>query len=143
VEIVGQRRCRRWRLRYRRDLHAIDALEALADTGLATSAVKGSVWALFLSGGRLVGHDPAVPELALALATPSRLASTGAVSDTVPPSVFKRMQAKFPTAAIAVLEFTGTWDELVPGSARLTHFVTPRDLGTSANQGSGRRHRRL
>jgi 8-oxo-dGTP diphosphatase len=29
----------RWRLRYRRDLHAIDALEALADTVLATSAV--------------------------------------------------------------------------------------------------------
>ncbi len=29
----------RWRLRYRRDLHAIDALEALAGTVLATSAV--------------------------------------------------------------------------------------------------------
>jgi 8-oxo-(d)GTP phosphatase len=29
----------RWRLRYRRDLHAIDALEALADTVLATSAI--------------------------------------------------------------------------------------------------------
>ncbi len=79
----------------------------------------------------IVGHDPAVPELALALATPPRLADTGAVSDTA--GVFERMRAKFPTAAIAVLEFTGTWEEIVPGSARLTHFVTPRDLGTSAN----------
>jgi len=90
----------------------------------------------------IVGHDPAVPELALALATPSRPVGTVAVSGTGPPSVFERMRAKFPTAAIAVLEFTGSWDELVPGSARLTHFVTPRDLGTSTNQGSGRRDRR-
>ena len=90
----------------------------------------------------IVGHDPAVPELALALATPYRPVGTVAVSDTGPPSVFERMRAKFPTAAIAVLKFTGAWDVLVPGSARLTHFVTPRDLGASANQGSGRRDRR-
>ena len=39
-----------------------------------------------------------------------------------------RMRAKFPTAAIAVVEFAGNWDQLGPGTARLTSFVTPRDL---------------
>lgn len=38
------------------------------------------------------------------------------------------VRAKFPTTAIAVLELTGSWDKLVPESARLTRFVTPRDL---------------
>jgi phosphohistidine phosphatase len=82
----------------------------------------------------IVGHDPAVPELALALAAASQLADVGCVSDAGPPAAFDRMRAKFPTAAIAILEFTGSWDELVPGSAQLTRFVTPRDLRTSAKR---------
>jgi phosphohistidine phosphatase len=46
------------------------------------------------------------------------------------------MLAKFPTAAIAVLEFHGTWSGLAPGRARLTAFVTPRDLGPGQEEGS-------
>ena len=42
------------------------------------------------------------------------------------------MQAKFPTAAIAVFEFTGSWDQLSPGTARLTVFVTPREVRAPA-----------
>jgi phosphohistidine phosphatase SixA len=38
------------------------------------------------------------------------------------------MREKFPTAAIAVLEPAGTWHDLAPRQARLTAFVTPRDL---------------
>ena len=74
----------------------------------------------------IVGHDPAVPELALTLA------ATGPEggSDTARAAAFDRMRAKFPTAAIAVLEFGGNWDQLAAGSARLTSFVTPRDLAT-------------
>jgi len=79
----------------------------------------------------IVGHDPGVPELALALAAASQPAHAGGLSDAGPPSAFDRMRAKFPTAALAVLEFTGSWGQLVLGSARLTRFVTPRDLGTS------------
>jgi hypothetical protein len=37
------------------------------------------------------------------------------------------MRAKFPTAAVAVLDFGQRWDQLAPGSARLACFVTPRD----------------
>ncbi len=83
----------------------------------------------------IVGHDPAIPELALTLAaTPP--ARADADSDTAPPAMFDRMRAKFPTAAIAILEFTGNWDQLAPGSARLTRFVTPRDLRAPAKPDS-------
>src|SRR6266568_543344 len=66
----------------------------------------------------IVGHDPAMQELTTALAS-------GRVGD---PGALDRVRVKFPTAAIAVLEFTGTWQELRPGQARLTAFVIPRDL---------------
>jgi phosphohistidine phosphatase len=50
------------------------------------------------------------------------------VSDAAQPAMLDRMRAEFPTAAIAVFEFAGNWDQLGTGTARLTHFVTPRDL---------------
>jgi len=65
----------------------------------------------------IVGHDPGVPELARTLAA----AGAEAV-------LLDRMRAKFPTAAVAVLECTGDWDQLVPERARLACFVTPREL---------------
>jgi phosphohistidine phosphatase len=70
----------------------------------------------------IVGHDPGIPELAfmLASAAPSRGA--------VPRSTVDRMKTKFPTAAVAVLELTGNWAQLGPGAARLTSFVTPREV---------------
>jgi phosphohistidine phosphatase len=46
--------------------------------------------------------------------------------------VLDSMRAKFPTAAVAVFEVTGNWDQLGPGTARLTSFVTPRDLAARA-----------
>jgi len=76
----------------------------------------------------LVGHDPAVPELALMLATAGPPAYAGAGDDTASAAPLDRMRAKFPTAAVAVLEFRQRWDQLAPGSSRLTCFVTPRDL---------------
>lgn len=71
----------------------------------------------------LVGHDPAIQELALTLA-----ASTPSGRDNAAPLALDRMRAKFPTAAIAVLGFTASWDQLGPGTASLICFVTPRDL---------------
>ena len=76
----------------------------------------------------IVGHDPAIAELALRLTATTSPAHMGAVSDAAPAAILDRMRAKFPTAAIAVFEFAGNWDQLGPGTARLTHFVTPRDL---------------
>jgi phosphohistidine phosphatase len=60
----------------------------------------------------LIGHNPAIQELTLALA-----AGSGAGAES-----------KFPTGALATLTFTGPWRALVPGRAELTSFVRPREL---------------
>jgi phosphohistidine phosphatase len=82
----------------------------------------------------VVGHDPAIHETALMLAATAP--DAGAAPDaaaalepgTARPGALERMGAKFPTAAIAVLQFTGAWPGLGPGGARLVTFITPRDL---------------
>ena len=80
----------------------------------------------------IVGHAPGIPDLALMLAATEAPADGGGGNGAVPPAV-GRMGAKFPTAAIAVLELTGPWDQLGPGAARLTSFVTPRDVAATAS----------
>jgi phosphohistidine phosphatase len=65
----------------------------------------------------LVGHNPGLETLA------SRLA--GGESDK---TATGSMRAKFPTAALAVFALDGSWKRLDFGSARLTHFIRPRDL---------------
>jgi phosphohistidine phosphatase len=62
----------------------------------------------------LVGHQPAIQELAL------DLAGDGAE--------LARVRAKFPTAALATLLFAGDWSELAPGSAELVAYVKPKEL---------------
>jgi phosphohistidine phosphatase len=73
----------------------------------------------------IVGHDPAMQQLTLTLAS----------ARTDDSDALDRVRDKFPTAAIAVLEFTGTWQELGPGQARLINFVVPRDLRAHAAEG--------
>jgi phosphohistidine phosphatase len=68
----------------------------------------------------LVGHDPGVPNLALLLA--------GSAADGTASGPLERIRAKYPTAAVAVLEFAGAWSRLGPGQARLTDFAVPREL---------------
>ena len=72
----------------------------------------------------IVGHDPAMHQLALALAS-TRAGDAAAL---------ERVRLKFPTGAIAVLEFTGTWRGLGPEQARLAAFVVPRELRTGAGE---------
>ncbi len=64
--------------------------------------------------GLLVGHNPGLAELAASL--------TGPPDGGGPPAL------RFPTAAVAVLEFPGTWPDLAPGAARLVDAITPADL---------------
>jgi phosphohistidine phosphatase len=80
----------------------------------------------------VIGHDPAIKQLAVSLVSATPPAFAGVVRYTEPSAGFYRMHAKFPTAAVAVFEFTGHWHQLSPGSARLTRFVTPRDSFTLA-----------
>jgi phosphohistidine phosphatase len=62
----------------------------------------------------LIGHNPGVERLALDLAgSGDKLAE---------------VRRKYPTGALATLEFTGPWRELRPGTAKLADFVTPKQL---------------
>ncbi len=67
-----------------------------------------------VGGAALIGHNPGVQDLAVGLA--------GKGED------LERMRAKFPTGALAVLEFDGSWAGLAEGGGRLVAFVTPKDL---------------
>ena len=80
----------------------------------------------------LIGHNPAIEDLARLLAAPPHGPRTGGSHH----GDLDRMRSKFPTAAIAVLEFPGTWPGLAPGRARLTAFVSPRDLDAGQAEGS-------
>lgn len=63
----------------------------------------------------LVGHNPTMQDLVL------NLASDG--------SDIEAARAKFPTAALAVLDANvDGWAEVGPGTASLTDFVTPKNL---------------
>lgn len=75
----------------------------------------------------ILGHDPAVPELALRLAAGGRPPRAGETS----PAALDRMAVKFPTAAVAVFGCERPWKKLTPKTAELICFVTPRDLRPS------------
>ncbi|MGW3208818.1 SixA phosphatase family protein [Streptomyces sp. NPDC001135] len=63
----------------------------------------------------LVGHNPGLEDLVL------ELAGDG-LDDTL-----DRVRTKFPTSAIAVLDWHGSgWTALAPGAALLTSFTVPR-----------------
>jgi phosphohistidine phosphatase len=70
----------------------------------------------------MIGHNPGFEELArLLVGYGDRYA-------------FARMGQKFPTAALAVLDFDAEdWRDLKPGSGRLERFVTPASLGADAD----------
>jgi phosphohistidine phosphatase len=62
----------------------------------------------------LIGHNPSMERLALDLAN-----GGPELAD---------LADKFPTGALATLEFDGAWSSLEPDLARLVGFVKPRDL---------------
>ena len=65
----------------------------------------------------LIGHNPAIEELAAHLAEPP---PEGPDPAGPPPPALR-----FPTAAVAVFEFAGAWPDLTPAHARLLAFATP------------------
>ncbi|MET9498985.1 histidine phosphatase family protein [Streptomyces sp. NPDC006552] len=62
----------------------------------------------------LVGHNPGVQGLADVLG-----------GEAEPDAARRMSRAGFPTAAFAVLTFTGPWKSLEPGTARLADFWSP------------------
>lgn len=78
----------------------------------------------------VLGHNPAIQDLALMLAATVPGTQASSEPDAAMPGALERMRVKYPTAAIAVLEFAGTWRGLTQERAALTAFVTPRDPAT-------------
>lgn len=62
----------------------------------------------------LIGHNPGLQELAI------DLAGSGEQLDSV--------RRRYPTGALATLEFAGSWRDLRPGCAELVDFVSPQQL---------------
>jgi len=68
-------------------------------------------------GALLIGHNPGLHELAVALA------SRG------PRDELARLRAKLPTAALVILELdVASWRDVEPGCGRLVELLVPRDL---------------
>jgi phosphohistidine phosphatase len=71
-----------------------------------------------VTSAMLIGHNPGLQELALTLA------SAGAE--------LERLEAKFPTAALATLTVANTtWKRLTPRDATLSAYVVPKQLRAS------------
>jgi phosphohistidine phosphatase len=65
----------------------------------------------------LIGHNPGLGRLAVSLCGAG------------PRKALAQMATKFPTAALAVIDFdVGHWSEVAPGTGRLEAFVRPKDL---------------
>jgi phosphohistidine phosphatase len=70
----------------------------------------------------LVAHNPGLGELAAALT------GSGAKPD------LRRLAAKYPTGAVAVLDFSvQRWEEVERNSGKLALYLTPADLETGAD----------
>ncbi|TIL67507.1 MAG: histidine phosphatase family protein, partial [Mesorhizobium sp.] len=66
----------------------------------------------------VLGHNPGLEDFA------RRLAGSG--SDA---RALRKLEEKFPTAALARFVFKGDWADLGFGGARLTHCIRPKELG--------------
>lgn len=71
----------------------------------------------------LIGHDPGIPDLALLLSA----ASPDDAPAAREAAALDRIRVKFPTAAIAVLAFSASWERLGRTRAHLAEFITPRE----------------
>ena len=65
----------------------------------------------------VIGHNPGLQEFALRM--------SGAGSDG---EALRKIEAKFPTTALARLTVDGDWKSLEFGGALLTHCIRPKDL---------------
>jgi phosphohistidine phosphatase len=70
----------------------------------------------------IVGHNPGLAELAALLIASGKAEARA------------RLAAKFPTAALAVIDFTGDdWGKLRPRSGKLERFIVPKALKGEAD----------
>jgi phosphohistidine phosphatase len=116
----------------RRTLQTLEALTPFDDNALIEpmDALYLAPSSLLLDGVRkvpelvrsvlLIGHNPGLHELALALAGGN--AAPGAAGAA------KRLAEGFPTGALAEITIAAPWRAVAEGGGRLVRFLEPRDL---------------
>jgi phosphohistidine phosphatase len=80
----------------------------------------------------LVGHNPGLEDLVLLLAAGDDGSDEVARAVGTSQVALDRVRTKFPTSAIAVLTWHGTWTDLRPGLALLADLVVPRGVRGSS-----------
>ena len=99
-------------IEYRANLYLADAARLIAATRGAPAAASGLM---------LVGHNPGMEDAAARLAREPVRRKERARHEA--------LEEKFPTCALAVLEFdVGRWRDVKEGSGKLIEFVRPKDL---------------
>ena len=74
-----------------------------------------------VAGAMVVGHNPGLEDLANLLAREPVRRKERVRRDV--------LEEKFPTAALAVLDFDITkWRDIIPGEGKLADFIRPKDL---------------
>jgi phosphohistidine phosphatase len=116
----------------RRTLQTLEALTPFEDAALIEpmDALYLAPWRRLLEAIQdvpetarsllLIGHNPGLHELALALAGADGIARGG-------PSL-QRLAEGYPTGALAEFTIASPWHLLEPGGGRLVRFIHPRDL---------------
>jgi phosphohistidine phosphatase len=89
-----------------------DALYAAADADILANVRKAKADSLLV-----LGHNPGLEDFARRLAGPG--SDAGAL---------KKLEEKFPTAALARFVVEGDWADLIFGGARLTHCLRLKEL---------------
>jgi phosphohistidine phosphatase len=69
----------------------------------------------------VIGHNPGMHDLAQAL-----------MAGAQPTDASRRLATAYPAGALAEFTIPGPWLRVGPGAARLTRFLTPRELERSA-----------
>jgi phosphohistidine phosphatase len=92
-------------VRFEADLYGASCDELLARLRLVPSEVASVM---------VIGHNPGIQELAVALASGG--------------DELERVEAKFPTTALATFTLQQSWNRLAPGGALLEAYVVPKQL---------------
>jgi phosphohistidine phosphatase len=112
LELVLPALARQPQIRYDRSLYLAEWPVLLAEI----RAQAGEASPLMI-----VGHNPGLEQLAIALALQAQSAAER--------GRLQKLAQKFPTAALAVLDFDiADWSGLKPGLGRLVDYVRPKDL---------------
>ncbi|MBV9249914.1 MAG: histidine phosphatase family protein [Acetobacteraceae bacterium] len=116
----------------RRAVETLDALEPWDETPLVEAAESlylanaGQMFGVLHGVGDvvrsvlLIGHNPGLHDLALALAAPQPVDYAGEAA--------RRLEKGFPTAALAEFSIVAPWSQLYAGGGRLLRFLTPREV---------------